>query len=337
MRRKQDAEDEELGVLEDKTESLALRSKRTERALKKQTRRAEKGGGPPEPLLLHLPYELIFEILIRLRPSDLFAVQRACKPLRRCVLAEEARLAAAVVGARYACLAECYRLPVPAAALDAGVRAMLADPARQAARLGLLHDGKANSSSSYYSSSHYQHVPPADPAEVCTCLTCQLRWTALGVAVDFAHWQGHLDRGEAIPMVPRGRAPQWNRDLLAAHAAVLRRALRSPLWHARLLEAHLDSTTRSIRRHAANKGNRRRRFRMTRDDVESGTDRFLERSGPPSHDFPYHRDNYYLLEAYLPNRGWNGEASRWVYLPANQHDRDLDFVVRAFRLSKASI
>ena len=30
----------------------------------------------------------------------------------------------------------------------------------------------------------------------------------------------------------------------------------------RILEAHLDSTTRSIRRHGQNKGNRRRRFRI---------------------------------------------------------------------------
>ncbi|KAG0651791.1 hypothetical protein D0Z07_1965 [Hyphodiscus hymeniophilus] len=55
-------------------------------------------------------------------------------------------------------------------------------------------------------------------------------------------------------------------------------------------------------------------------------DLFLERSGPPSMDFPFHRDNYYMLEAYLPNRGWNAEVAEWRYMPASQHDTDIQFV-----------
>ncbi len=65
---------------------------------------------------------------------------------------------------------------------------------------------------------------------------------------------------------------------------------------------------------------------MSLDDVKSETDLFLERSGPPSLDFPFHRDNYYMLEAYLPNRGWNAEVAEWRYMPASQHDRDVEFV-----------
>lgn len=34
-----------------------------------------------------------------------------------------------------------------------------------------------------------------------------------------------------------------------------------------------------------------------------------------------------MLEAFLPNRGWNQEADRWMYMPADQHDTDLRIVV----------
>ena len=66
---------------------------------------------------------------------------------------------------------------------------------------------------------------------------------------------------------------------------------------------------------------------MTEDDVHSGTDAFLDRSGPPSLDFPYHRDNYYLLETFVPNRSWSQDMSKWLYVPAEQHDRDIEFVI----------
>lgn len=72
---------------------------------------------------------------------------------------------------------------------------------------------------------------------------------------------------------------------------------------------------------------------MTHDDVRSETDSFLERSGPPSLDFPYHRDNYYMLEAYLPNRGWNSTEARWMYAPAVQHEIDVQFVVNWAKLA----
>lgn len=315
MRRIEDSDgEEELGLLEDKTEALTLRSKRTERSKKKQARKAKKVR-PQGPEILSLPSELLLEILGFLRPSDIFALWRVSKPLRAFVSEAEASIASSIVGWRYACLEKCYRTPVLLEHVDPAFHHDLRSPDRP--ELAALHKKP-----------YYQHVQPPDPAEICTCLTCLLRWSALCFVVDFAHWQGHLDRGDPIPTIPRGSQPEWNQRLTARNAAVVRRALRSPLWHARLLEAQLGSTARSNRRQAANKGNKRRRFRMSAEDAASGTDRFLERSGPPSFDFPFHRDNYYMLEAYMPNRSWVAEHERWFYLPAEQHDKDVEVVAR---------
>ena len=60
---------------------------------------------------------------------------------------------------------------------------------------------------------------------------------------------------------------------------------------------------------------------MSEADVDAENDCFLERSGPPTLDFPFHRDAYYMLESYMPNRGWNSEDGEWKYMPASQHDR----------------
>ncbi|KAI1080330.1 hypothetical protein F5B20DRAFT_540245 [Whalleya microplaca] len=313
MRQVDPAEDEELGELEDKTEALTLRSKRTERAQKKQIRRARKATRQPQDFL-SLPYELVLDILSFLQPSDIFNLQRVNRAFHGFILQEEERIARAIASWRYVCLDKCFRRPVLMENVDETIHSSLQCTERQ--ELLTIHKKP------------YQHVLAPDPAEICTCLTCMLRWSALCLIVDFAHWQHNLDTGEPIPIIPRGRSPEWNQALIVANAGIVRKALRSPLWHARLLEAHLDSTSRSITRHAANKGNKRRRFRMSREEMESGTDAFLERSGPPSFDFPFHRDNYYMLEAYLPNRGWSAELERWLYLPDEQHDRDIEFVVR---------
>ncbi|KAK8036226.1 hypothetical protein PG993_008840 [Apiospora rasikravindrae] len=350
-----EGEEDELEPLEDKTEALTLRSKKTDRAQKKQQLRAAKKQSKPAPrgLLLDLPYELLLEILYLLRPSDLFNLRRAGKGYDAFITSEENRIALHVVSWRYSCLVQCFRLPVLIHDIqhrqqqrqdsndnddeyeendDVDIVPILRSPERQD-RLG-IHKRP------------YSHVLPPDPAEVCTCLTCVLRWSALCLIVDFAHWQNDLDRGEPIPHWSRSEpVPEWNRQLLARNADVVRKALslhRDPetspggvagaevggLWHARLLEAHLDSTVRAIRRHAANKGNKRRRFAMTASDAASGTDAFLERSGPPTFDFPFHRDNYYMLEAYLPNRAWIEDMEKWVYVPASQHDYDIRQVLR---------
>ncbi|KAI0397532.1 hypothetical protein F5Y17DRAFT_346939 [Xylariaceae sp. FL0594] len=315
-------EDEELGVLEDKTEALTLNSKRTARARKKQTKKVAKSLGSSNGFLDILSYELVFEILVLLRPSDLFNLQRTSKTFYALIAAEEARIARTVSAWRYQCLEKCFRLPVLLADIDPAIHGALQIPERQ--DMFVIHK-------------KYQHIEPPNPAEVCTCLTCMLRWSALSLIVDFAYWQDHLDKGEPIPIIPRGKSPEWNQNLLASHARIVRKAMSSPLWHARLLEMHLRSTTRSIRRHAANRGNKRQRFHMTQADVDSGTDAFLLQRGPSTLDFPYHRDNYYLLETFIPNRSWSQDLSRWLYLPADQHDRDIEFVlVWAERRRKAA-
>ncbi|KAI0206647.1 hypothetical protein F4808DRAFT_2143 [Astrocystis sublimbata] len=306
-------EDEELGVLEDRTEALQLRSKRTERARKKQTKKATKTPNSPHGFMSKLPYELVMEILTLLRPSDLFRLQRTSRSLKAFIGQEETRIARAVIEYRYPCLLQCFRLPVLLSNVNPALHQYLQSKERQ--EIMDIHKKP------------YQHIKPPQPTEVCTCLTCMMRWFAVGIIVDFAHWQRNLDEGVPIPMVARGSNPQWHQSIIEAQATIVHKALYSPLWHGRLLEAHLDSTTRSIRRHVANKGNKRSRFRMTDDDVSSGTDAFLSRSGPPSLEFPHHRDNYYLLETFMPARSWSRDLSKWLYVPVTQHDNDIDFIV----------
>lgn len=291
--------------------ALTVQSKRTERLRRKYQRKLMRSPLIPRGIF-DFPYELVIDILSRLYPSDIMRLSRTSKAARGFILQEQRTLATNIIRWRYACLANCLRLPVLLEDVDATIRPLLQTDERQA--ILAIHKKP------------YQHVEPPDPALICTCLTCILRWNSLCLVVDFAHWQRHLEKGQPIPMIPRGKAPEWNQALVARNAAIVTKAMHQPLYYAAILEAHLKSTTMSIRRHSENKGNKRRRFRMTAEDEKSGTDVFLERSGPPTLDFPFHRDNYYMLEAYLPNRGWNGEEDRWMYMPVNQHDRDIQFL-----------
>ncbi len=151
------------------------------------------------------------------------------------------------------------------------------------------------------------------------------------MVLDFAHWQNNLDAGLPIPMIPRGQNPSWNVELIARHGRIASKATDNALWHARILEAHLDSTIRSITRHSKNKGNKRTHVAMTEEDAASGTDSFLAKHGPPSLEFPYQRDEYYMLEAYIPNRWWRKAEARWIFTVAGQHERDLELVRRYAR------
>jgi F-box-like len=312
---RQVAEDSDSEPLIDETGTLSLHSKKTNRQQKKQQRKKYMlQNGRFSGNLLDLPPELLLDILSYLQPSTIFTASRTSRAFRKVISSSEKALAKRIIDYRYPILSQCFRLPILLSTIDPSLHAALRDPARQ--ELMALHRKP------------YQHVPSPDPELVCTCLTCMLRWNALCLAVDFNRWQSNLEAGEPIPMIPRGKHPQWNRDLLSQHRRVVENALQSPLWYAAILQAHLDSTIRSIQRHSANKGNKRRRFLMTPMDAGSRTDCFLHRSGPPSLDFPFHRDNYYMLEAYLPNRGWFGEKKTWVYVPEDQHDIDLGFVAR---------
>lgn len=300
--------------------TLTVFSKKSERLRKKQQLRRGKTRDSQPITLLDLPFDIIIQVLSYLRPSDIFRLSRSCRSLHGFLLEEHpARIARSIVRWRYPSLEKCMRLPVLVSEIEEDVyRDALQDQERLKG-----HDVRRRP--------YYQHIKAPDPDVVCTCLTCVLRWNVLCLAVDFAHWQANLDTNEPLPMIARGRQPEWNNKLLDAHASVVEKAMRplagggsSALWHAVILEAHLDSTVRSVRRHSANKFNKRARFRMTAQDAASGTDEFLQRSGPPSLDFPFHRDNYYMLEAYLPNRSWFSEEGRWGYMPAEQHDKDLE-------------
>jgi hypothetical protein len=297
--------------LVDTTAPLPLRSKRTERRQKK--RHQKEAASRQHATLWDLPSELILDILSLLRPSDIFKLSRVNHGLQDFILKDEFRISSAVIARRYSILTKCFPLPVLLENVDKEAHSALLDDERQTKHLQ-IHKKP------------YQHVDPPNPLIICTCLTCMLAWNNLCLLVDFAFWQKNLDQGEPIPMIPRGKNPKWNQNLIATNATVVEKGLYNPLWYARILEEHLKSTVGSIRRHANNAGNKRPRFRMTVQDTVVENDAFLSRSGPPSLAFPFHRDNYYMSEAYLPNRGWNSEESEWRYMPATQHDRDVEFV-----------
>jgi len=297
--------------LVDLTQPLPIRSKRTERLRK----RHEKKKNPQFRQFLDLPYDIMMVILQIVRPRDLFVLCRVNKSLRDFILAEEDRISDSVIALRYSVLAKCLRRPVLLADID--------DPVAHVALLSPLRSEIQN-----MRKRPFQHIQLPDMSLVCTCLTCLLRWNSFCLVPDFAHWQDHLDKGEPIPIIPRGINPVWNQELLARNAEIAVKAMRRPLWYARLLEVHLDSMVRAIRRHGQNKGNQRRRFHMTEPDARAGTDWFLEAQGPSTLDIPFSRDNYYMLETFLPSRSWIAHLGRWGYLPADQHDKDVEVAVK---------
>ncbi|KAF2205691.1 hypothetical protein GQ43DRAFT_452957 [Delitschia confertaspora ATCC 74209] len=302
MKKHHEDHDDLSEPLEDKTAALTLRSKKTGRLAKKAEKKLTKHlqrHDSPVTLLSHPP-ELLSDILSYLRPSDLFSTSLVCRSLLLTVFSNDSAIAREIISRRYAYLSQSLPLPVLASSLESETHSALSNPRRT--ELLQIHKKP------------YTHIPPPDPGTICTCLTL----------VDFAQWQGHLDRGEPLPIIPRGRNPEWNCELVDQTRRKVLLALRSPLHYARILEAHLDSTVRSIRRHGQNTGNRRKRFVMTSADAGSGTDVFLQGMGPPSLEFPFHRDEYYLLEAYMPGRWWRKERGGWVYYLKGQHERDVE-------------
>lgn len=305
-----DSEGEE--PLDDKTTALQLHSKRTERQRKQQAKRDRKRDAIIS--LIKLPTELIIESLTYLRPGDVLSFSHINRRFRSLVDAHANVIGNAIIQQRYTLLAQCLVLPKLLAEVDPSARPLLVNDRRQEF-LGIHRKP-------------YQHLQPPDQHFVCTCLSCILAWNNLCVALDFAHWQTNLDTGEPLPIIPRGTTPEWNRNLVHRNAQVVRAALRHPLWHARILEMHLDSTIRAIRRQGKNKGNKRKHVEMTDEDAARGTDAFLSKPGPLSLEFPYHRDEYHMLEAYLPNRYWKKSEERWIYGTAVHHERDLAYVLQ---------
>ncbi|KAF2655387.1 hypothetical protein K491DRAFT_678952 [Lophiostoma macrostomum CBS 122681] len=298
--------------LEDLTAAITLHSKRTERM---QRRKATKDRKESEKMnIAGLPTEIALEVLELLSPSDLFRVSAVNRRFRDLVFANANVIGEEIIRQRYTILSKCFPLPTLLAKVEPTIQPMLTDPKRQ--KQLSIHNKP------------YQHVQPPDSHLVCTCLTCILTWNNLGLVLDFGHWQLNLDNGEPIPMLPRGQVVQWNQDLINRHERMTRKALGNRLWYARILEIHLDSTVKSIKRHAKNKGNKRKHVEMTEEDAATGTDHFLEKAGPLSLEFPFQRDEYYMLEAYLPNRWWRKDEQRWIYTIVGQHEHDLELVVR---------
>ena len=265
--------------LEDRTAALTLRNKRTERLKRKHATRQQKRDAVVN--LTKLPTELLLESLKYLEPRDVFSCSLVNRRLLGLVSANATVIGNAIIQRRYSILAQCFPKPRLLADLEPHVRALLTDPNRQT-QLS-IHKRP------------YQHIQSPDASELCTCLTCILTWNNLGLVLDFAHWQQNLDTGEPIPVIARGTTPEWNVELVARNARIARKAVDDSLWYARILEVHLDSTRRSITRHGNNKGNKRIHVAMTQPDADSGTDGFLAKHGPPSIEFPYQRDEYYML------------------------------------------
>lgn len=298
--------------LEDKTAALSLKSKRTERMQRRKAVRDKKKDAVVK--LSELPTELVLECLAYTSPRDVFSFSVASRRFHALVAANARVIGEAILVRRYPLLAQCFPTPRLLRDVEPSTQDVLTDPSRQT-QLSIHRRP-------------YQHIQPPDASQLCTCLTCILTWNNLGLVLDFAHWQSNLDNGVPIPVLPRGQTTEWNTDLVARNARIASKAVEHPLWHARILEMHLDSTVRSIRRHSKNKGNKRTHVNMTEADAAARTDAFLSKHGPPSLEFPYQRDEYYMLEAYLPNRWWKKTEMRWIYIIAGQHERDLELVHR---------
>lgn len=311
----------------DKTTALSLRSKKTLRTQKKLQRKEAKKVHSDIKSFLDLPHELLSLVFSFLEPSDIFSLQLVSQLTNDIILDYESAIAASIISRRYWVLAQCFRLPIPLSSVPQNAHPALLSPDWQSKLR--LHKNPS-----------YQHFAQIDPNELCTCMHCVLAWNNLNIILDLAHFQSHLDAREPLPIIPRGRHPEWNTELLAAHAVTVTKAIYSPLTYARILQLHLQTTTRTILRSSRwrKKGEKAdvikpRLYRMSDADVDVGTDQYLERSGPPSYQAPYMRDNYYTVEAFVPNRKWDKEEGKWLYYPKGgkgPHEADLAWVVARF-------
>ena len=304
----------------DTTAALPIRSKKTLRLKRKTAVKQEKAAQrPPVTNLMDLPPELLQEVFGYLRASDVVLVLlRVSHSVHDFVLDHESAIARDIIRRRYWVLARCFPLPVAFEDVD------------PSARPSLLSDGRQNMLQIH--KKPYSHVKGIDPHRICTCMSCVFAWNNLCLILDLAHWQKNLNEREPIQMIARGTTPEWNRKLLEKHAAVVENAMTSRLCYARILEKHLRTTIETISRTIRGKKTMhpRRLYHLTPPEAAKETDEFLERSGPPSYEFPWHRDTYYGLEAYVPNRKWSKEQEKWVYYAEGLHEKDLQWVKERF-------
>lgn len=305
--------------LVDTTVALPKRSKKTERATRRLMRKQQKAARRKGPATFtDLPPELLEDILSYLRPSDILPLLQVSRSIHDFITTNESPIARSIIRRRYPVLSKCFPLPKPLSSVPESAHPALLSEARQS----LLQIHKRS----------YQHVQPIDYEELCTCMTCMLAWNNLTMIVDLASWQSNLRNREPIPMIKRGEKPEWNQNLLATNAAIVEKAIERPIFYALILQRHLETTVGTLFRTLRGQKtvHPKRVFYLSRPEAEAGieTDAFLERHGPENHEFPYHRDNYYNLNAYVPNRKWSEKERRWMYYAAGSHDRDLEWLLQ---------
>lgn len=322
-RHDEDSSDDE--PLVDRTAALDLHSKRTLRKQKKLQKKEAKRVRSDVHSFLDLPHELLSLVLSFIEPSDIFNLLLINRATNELITDYEHAIVESIIARRYWVLAQCFRRPMPID--DVPKDALSALLSRQWQDRMKIHRNP------------YQHIKQIDSTEVCTCMSCVLAWNNLNIILDLAHWQKNLETREPLPIIPRGRNPEWNVELLARHAAVVFNAMRSPLTYARILQIHLKTTTGTIVRSSRwrKKGekpnpNKPRLYHLTDQEIESGTDEFLERSGPPNYQPLYMRDNYYSVEAFIPNRKWDKEKQKWLYYAnsSTPHENDLIWIMKRF-------
>ncbi|KAL2160691.1 hypothetical protein VTH06DRAFT_887 [Thermothelomyces fergusii] len=261
-------------------------------------------------------------ILKLLHLSDVFALSRASKGLHAFVLANEWAIANPIIKRLHPFFERFIIHAKEFERVEPAIQSLLERPDRP--DLGAHRNV-------------HQNIPPPDKTLHCACMACLMRWNALCAVIDFAHWQDHLDGGIPIPTVERGTCPRWNQELLERNRRVAVKAPNSPLRYARILDAHQGSTIRSILRSLQTKMDQH--YYVTAADVRAGTDEMLQQNEPSTFDYPYARDLYYMLEAFLPGRSWIPELRRWVFMPETQewHETDLRILVRTYEKSPLKV
>lgn len=331
--------DDDEEPLNDTTATLEKKSKKTGRLQKKLHKKQQKISTKVRNFL-DLPAELLEEILGHLRPSDIFRVALLNHATREFVIQHETPIAKDIMDRRYWVLSRCFPLPVALKCLDGPSRAALLNPNWQE---------KTN-----INTKPYFHIKPLDQQRVCSCMSCLQAWNSLNILLDFAHFQHDLDNREPIPMIPRGTNPEWNSQLTGTHARIVEKAMSSPLTFAAILEKHLKSIVGTLLRqarfppsmpmHRHNKAavpaktvHPIRLYHISEKDAAREDDSFLERDGKPSYELPFHRDNYYSLLAYVPNRKRSKEEQRWMYYDVSgAHARDIEWIRRFYMPGSAA-